>query len=469
MQAQAFVTGTHPRAAAITTRQHKLTELHAQAVAACVARRAALDGAVKWHVFLGEADALEQWMRAKQPETLSRDCGRNLVSNAHVRRNVHALTLELAAYKKSHVTPVLASGMALMTAGHVFATAIEARATQMSETFTALVAQAEARKAHVALATLRFQYEADANEAESWMNEREPLLSSDDYGATEEGTSRLLRSHGVLERDLAGFHDTTLAALLHQSDAVCADLAAAAVETARQHKEAAAKHQHQQHQQPSAQSADAEVFDDDFGGSDGEGDEAFAAMFRAAVTTGVPNAAQGAPAVHSPQPPRAKMVSEVQQQQPQPQQQSDDVAATAVAAGDDDAVQAVRRRKQELDLQYSGLVSWATDRRRQLMLALQAHELLREATDAESWMHSQEAVVQASECGNDLEQTQALVKKFGVFGEELAANAERLVRIDKLKAALAGEGYTLSAPLQDRLHSLDAHWVSLQNQVLSVC
>ena len=47
----------------------------------------------------------------------------------------------------------------------------------------------------LAMTTILPQYYSDANEAESWMKEKEPLVTSDDYGRDEASAKVIYLSH----------------------------------------------------------------------------------------------------------------------------------------------------------------------------------------------------------------------------------------------------------------------------------
>lgn len=52
------------------------------------------------------------------------------------------------------------------------------------------------------------QYFADANEAESWMREKEPMANTQDYGKDEDSSEALLKKHEALLSDLEAFGNT---------------------------------------------------------------------------------------------------------------------------------------------------------------------------------------------------------------------------------------------------------------------
>lgn len=49
------------------------------------------------------------------------------------------------------------------------------------------------------------QYFADAAEANSWLSDRKPLLTSEDHGKDESSTAALLQRHQWLEKEMAAY------------------------------------------------------------------------------------------------------------------------------------------------------------------------------------------------------------------------------------------------------------------------
>lgn len=50
-------------------------------------------------------------------------------------------------------------------------------------------------------------FDSDADETKNWINEKDKVLSSDDYGKDLASVNALLRKHEALERDLAAVED----------------------------------------------------------------------------------------------------------------------------------------------------------------------------------------------------------------------------------------------------------------------
>ena len=83
--------------------------------------------------------------------------------------------------------------------------AIERRMDEMADLFTALHEEAEQRQQGLEASIMWYQFVTDANEADSWMHERELPLCSDDLGKDELGTELLLKNHSLLEQELSGY------------------------------------------------------------------------------------------------------------------------------------------------------------------------------------------------------------------------------------------------------------------------
>lgn len=62
------------------------------------------------------------------------------------------------------------------------------------------------------------QYFADANEAESWIKEKEPMVLNQDYGKDEDSSEALLKKHEAFVSDLEAFGNT-ISSLREQAQA----------------------------------------------------------------------------------------------------------------------------------------------------------------------------------------------------------------------------------------------------------
>lgn len=70
--------------------------------------------------------------------------------------------------------------------GHFAAEDVKARLNELNQKWESLKAKASQRRQDLEDSLQAQQYFADANEAESWMREKEPIVGSTDYGKDED-------------------------------------------------------------------------------------------------------------------------------------------------------------------------------------------------------------------------------------------------------------------------------------------
>ena len=83
--------------------------------------------------------------------------------------------------------------------GHFAAEDVKAKLSELNQTWEALKAKASQRRQDLEDSLQAQQYFADANEAESWMREKEPIVGSTDYGKDEDSAevAQTWASHGL--------------------------------------------------------------------------------------------------------------------------------------------------------------------------------------------------------------------------------------------------------------------------------
>lgn len=81
-------------------------------------------------------------------------------------------------------------------AGHFAAEDVKAKLHELNQKWEALKAKASQRRQDLEDSLQAQQYFADANEAESWMREKEPIVGSTDYGKDEDSAEVPWGSHG---------------------------------------------------------------------------------------------------------------------------------------------------------------------------------------------------------------------------------------------------------------------------------
>lgn len=115
--------------------------------------------------------------KAKSPHMLSCDSGQASPSECHC-----------------HV-----SMLHIILPGHFAAEDVKAKLSELNQKWEALKAKASQRRQDLEDSLQAQQYFADANEAESWMREKEPIVGSTDYGKDEDSAevAQTWASHGL--------------------------------------------------------------------------------------------------------------------------------------------------------------------------------------------------------------------------------------------------------------------------------
>lgn len=96
-----------------------------------------------------------------------------------------ALLAELNNHE-GQINRVVESGEEIAKEGHFLAEEIRLKLKALRESWQSLREKAERRRQDLDDSLLAHQYLADANEAESWMREKEPIVGSGDYGKDED-------------------------------------------------------------------------------------------------------------------------------------------------------------------------------------------------------------------------------------------------------------------------------------------
>lgn len=120
----------------------------------------------------------------------------------------HSAVLAEINNHETRTQAVVQAGNQMLEDEHFASDEIKNRTSNLLAHWTALKEKALQRKQDLEDSLQAHQYFADANEAESWMKEKEPLVSNTDYGKDEDSSEALLKKHEALMSDLEAFGNT---------------------------------------------------------------------------------------------------------------------------------------------------------------------------------------------------------------------------------------------------------------------
>ncbi|XP_076359799.1 spectrin beta chain, non-erythrocytic 5 kst [Tachypleus tridentatus] len=164
-------------------------------------RRHQLEESLKFHQFNFDVDAEMQWIRDHLPAASSEDVGQNLIDAQNLYKKHLKLEREIHGHQPI-IDKLLACGEALADQKHFAASSILIKCEELHQNWQELLSLAVERKKKLELSLRAQQFYSEANEVETWITEKNDILTRTDYGRDEDGAVRLLTKHKALELEI---------------------------------------------------------------------------------------------------------------------------------------------------------------------------------------------------------------------------------------------------------------------------
>ncbi|KAM9646114.1 spectrin beta chain, non-erythrocytic 5 [Trichechus inunguis] len=161
-----------------------------------------LQASVELHEFCHLSNLELTWVAEHMPSASSTSCAKCL-GGAHRLRHKHKA---LQAAVKSHwgqVQRVLGSGQSLAASGHPHAQHIREQCRKLEGCWAELEQACAVWAQRLQQAVASQQYYLDMSELEGWVEEKRPLVGSQDCGGDEAATFSLIKKHQALQQELA--------------------------------------------------------------------------------------------------------------------------------------------------------------------------------------------------------------------------------------------------------------------------
>lgn len=424
-QAEQFIERGHFDADNIKAKRDALVNRYTALDKPMAIRKRRLLDSLQAQQLFRDLDDEAAWIREKEPIIASTNRGRDLIGVQNLMKKHQAVMGEMAQHE-ARVEAVRGAGAALRDAGHFAAADIAARLQLLHTNWAQLQEKALQRKQDLEDSLQAQQYFADANEAESWMREKEPMANTHDYGKDEDSSEALLKKHEALLSDLEAFGNT-IKSLRDQANA-CRQQESPVVDVSGKECVVALYDY--------AEKSPREV-----------------SMKRGDVLTLLNsnnkdwwkvevNDRQGfVPAAY---------VKKIDAGLSSSQQNLAD--SSSIAA-----------RQNQIEGQYDNLLGLARERQNKLNETVKAYVLVREAAELHGWIKDKEMHAQVQDVGEDLEQVEVMQKKFDDFQNDLRANEVRLAEMNEIAVQLMTVGQTEAAlKIKTQMQELNSKWTSLQ-------
>ncbi|KAH9498945.1 hypothetical protein Btru_003975 [Bulinus truncatus] len=199
-QADQFVEAGVWDSESIVSRKQTINERYEKIKEFAVHRRNRLSEANTMHQFLRDIDDEEAWIKEKKLLVGSEDYGRDLTGVQNLRKKHKRLEAELENHEPA-IQAVQETGVKLMNESAIGATDIKKRLEQLASSWEELKEMA-ANRGHKLEQSYAFQQlSANVEEEESWITEKQHLLSTGDLGDTMAAVQGLIKKHEAFESD----------------------------------------------------------------------------------------------------------------------------------------------------------------------------------------------------------------------------------------------------------------------------
>ncbi|XP_055716451.1 spectrin alpha chain, non-erythrocytic 1 isoform X5 [Phlebotomus papatasi] len=172
-------------------------------------RRRKLDDARNFYQFIEDYDNEESWVIDKQRICKAVISAKDLRAVMSLQQKHKALEDEIKV-RKPKLTQITDSGRKLIELKHTRSAELQPRIDALEQHWKALESLVEFRKRQLEDEIEAYQFYTDANEAESWLNEKMALMASTDYGVDEPSAQALLQRHRDLQGELNAYSGDVL-------------------------------------------------------------------------------------------------------------------------------------------------------------------------------------------------------------------------------------------------------------------
>ncbi|KAK7505097.1 hypothetical protein BaRGS_00003667 [Batillaria attramentaria] len=424
-QAQLFASGDHFDKDNIGKKSYEVMERYEKLKAPMTSKRQKLTEAQSLQQFLRDIEDEEDWIREKEPIAASTNRGRDLIGVQNLMKKHQALQAELAGHEP-RIQNVCSTGQNMIKEGHFAHETISGKIKDLQDRWQQLKDKAAQRKQDLEDSLQAQQYFADANEAETWMREKEPIAANTDYGKDEDSAEALLKKHEAFMSDLEAYR-SVIEGLREQAQS-CKQQEAPVIDDLGTEKVMALyDYTEKSPREISMKKGDVLTLLNSHNKD----------WWKVEV-----NDRQGfVPAAY------------VKKLDPS-------LSASRNNLMDEFTISV---RQNQIETQYANLLDLANQRRENVKESCKAYQLVREAAELAAWITEKENMMIGEEVGEDLEQVEEMQKKFDDFQKDLKANEARLQELNNIADRLTAMGHTEAAEkIREQITQLNQRWVTLQ-------
>ncbi|XP_048876599.1 spectrin alpha chain, non-erythrocytic 1-like isoform X2 [Brienomyrus brachyistius] len=409
IQARQFQEAGHFDADSIREKQGALVARYEALKEPMATRRQKLADSLCLQQLFRDIEDEETWIREKEPIASSTNRGKDLIGVQNLLKKHKALQAEITAHEP-RINAVSQKGQAAVDNGHFAKDEVLARLDELGRRWEGLKSKATQRCQDLEDSLQAQQYFADANEAESWMREKEPIVGSNDYGKDEDSAEALLKKHEALMSDLSAYR-SSIETLREEAETCRQQVAPTDDETGKELVLALYDYQEKSPREVTMKKGDILTL---LNSSNKD-------WWKVEV-----NDRQGfVPAAY------------VKKLDPTQSSSQENLLEEQGSIG---------LRQEQIENQYGALLELGENRKDKLMKSCKKFMVYREASELLQWIGDKEGSLTGQEEASDLEQVEVLQKKIDDFQKDLKANESRLKEINNVASELEAEGLMVEEP-----------------------
>uniref|UniRef100_A0A671QQU5 Spectrin alpha chain, non-erythrocytic 1-like n=1 Tax=Sinocyclocheilus anshuiensis TaxID=1608454 RepID=A0A671QQU5_9TELE len=445
IQARQFQEAGHFDADNIRKKQEALVARYEALKEPMAARKQKLSDSLRLQQLFRDLEDEETWIREKEPIASSTNRGKDLIGVQNLLKKHQALQAEISGHEP-RIKAVTQKGEAMIEEGHFAGDDVKTKLQELHNRWDGLKGKAAQRRQDLEDSLQAQQYFADANEAESWMREKEPIVGSTDYGKDEDSAEALLKKHEALMSDLSAY-GSSIQALKEQAEACRQQVAPTDDETGKELVLALYDYQEKSPREVTMKKGDILTLLNSTNKD----------WWKVEV-----NDRQGfvpAAYVKKLDPTQSSSRENLLNEQGSIALRQEQIENQTVVTKE---VCSVSVRMKQVEELYGTLQEFGEKRKDMLEKSCKKFMLFREANELQQWINEKESALTNEEVGSDLEQVEVLQKKFDDFQKDLKANESRLRDINKVASELESEGLMAEEAPVVQAQELNNRWRALQ-------
>ncbi|KAG1650605.1 Spectrin beta chain [Nymphon striatum] len=205
-QAQHFILTGHKESVVLEKRLKTLNDEYSNLQKCGEERKLKLEESRDFFQFVQDHDEEEAWITEKQRICQTVISGKDLASVLSLQQKHKALGEEVQA-RQNKSEDIIQIGENLVKLKHPESKKVNSYLQNLRKKWQELHDLHKSKQKQLEEVGEAYQFYADANEAESWMKEKIPIVASKDYGKDEPSAQSLLQRHSRIESEIKSYED----------------------------------------------------------------------------------------------------------------------------------------------------------------------------------------------------------------------------------------------------------------------